>query len=350
MTSEIIYSTVEEQVKKLKSQNLTIADEDFAAATLKWYGYSNLIKSYREPYVIDNGETKMYRDGVSFEQIASLYLFDKSLRNSVMSAMLDLEEHIKEISADVISATFGVHPDQYLQFRNYRSLRTHIPRFTLKGLLDTMHKTLETDKDPIHHYATEHGIVPPWILFKSIYFGTIINFIKHFKPAEQTKVARRLYGGDLGLSEQQLRYLMIDTLFIANRYRNLAAHGGRTYNYDCSNKFRAKEIFGDKAPSTKGFSLLLFLLSLLDYHRPFEILKNSLDEEINRHCQSFPSDVTYLTNVLHVNIESHSWVYVTRGSNKYHSNPHCSGIKNANKVEYEEALSHGYTPCKKCAR
>ena len=42
-----------------------------------------------------------------------------------------------------------------------------------------MNKTLDTDKDPIHHYNSEHGIVPPWILFKNIYFSTIINFINN---------------------------------------------------------------------------------------------------------------------------------------------------------------------------
>ena len=50
--NEIIYTTPEEQINKLKSQNLIIRDEELAKDVLSLFGYSNLIKSYREPYMI----------------------------------------------------------------------------------------------------------------------------------------------------------------------------------------------------------------------------------------------------------------------------------------------------------
>ena len=48
----ITYSTPEEQIEKLKGQHLIIENENFAIRALSSYGYSNLIKSYREPYMI----------------------------------------------------------------------------------------------------------------------------------------------------------------------------------------------------------------------------------------------------------------------------------------------------------
>ena len=104
-----------------------------------------------------------------------------------MAAMIDLEEHIKEVSANVIAHSFGTQPDEYLDFRNYSNKRKRKYRFTLKGILDTLKATLDTDKDPIHHYKTEHGIVPPWILFKSVYFSTMVNYIDQFKIAQKMK-------------------------------------------------------------------------------------------------------------------------------------------------------------------
>ena len=112
------YTTVDEQIEKLKSQHLIITDESFAKTALKRYGYSNLIKSYREPYVIISDTEKVFRSGILFEQVFSLYMFDKNLRNSVMASMLDLEEHVKEIAADVVAQSFGIHPDEYLKFRD----------------------------------------------------------------------------------------------------------------------------------------------------------------------------------------------------------------------------------------
>ena len=45
-THDIEYSTVEQQLEKLKSQGLIILDDSFATSQLKYYGYSNLIKSH----------------------------------------------------------------------------------------------------------------------------------------------------------------------------------------------------------------------------------------------------------------------------------------------------------------
>lgn len=57
MEKEIQYTTIDQQIEKLKSLNLTIFDEARAKKSLELFGYSNLIKSYREPYTItSNGK------------------------------------------------------------------------------------------------------------------------------------------------------------------------------------------------------------------------------------------------------------------------------------------------------
>lgn len=349
---DIAYTTPKEQIQKLLSQHLFIENTESAIESLELFGYSNLIKSYREPYMITVNNKKIYRSGVSFDQLASLYMLDKNLRNAVMAAMQDLEEHIKELSSDVIANSFGTHQNYYLQYKNYRNKRKRVDRFTLSGILQTMNKTLDTDKDPIHHYNSEHGIVPPWILFKSIYFSTIINFIDQFKIKEQNKLVEKLYNtNSLKLSEDRMRMLMMDTLFICLGYRNMAAHGGRIYNYNCPNKLRMNEIFGEDniKKNVLGFSQLLFVLNLLNYQNPFFRLSSTLSEEVNRHCSAYPQDVTYLGQILNIDIVPHTVVYISETSNKYHKNPHCSGIKNAYEVELETAKEQGFIPCKRCA-
>ena len=61
---EISYTTVNQQIEKLKLQNLIISNEEFAKEALTLFGYSNLIKSYREPYVIISNDKKVYRSGL----------------------------------------------------------------------------------------------------------------------------------------------------------------------------------------------------------------------------------------------------------------------------------------------
>lgn len=347
---DILYTTPEDQIKKLKEQNLYIENEEIALSALSVFGYSNLIKSYREPYtVIANGK-KVYRSDVTFGQIYSLYMLDKQLRNAVMASMLDLEEHIKEAAADVISYNFGTHPNDYLKFKNYANKRKSKYRFTLTGILETMNKTLLTEKDPIHHYQEAHGIVPPWILFKSIYFSTITNFIDQFKTAQKDQLVAKLYDiSNLNISEEGARLLMMDTLFICLEYRNLAAHGGRTYNYQNAYSLRKNEIFNDNLDiHITGFSQLLFLLSLFNYQAPYQHLKHVLSREVNRHCNHFPQDVTYLAQILNLNIEQQHIAWTSATSNRYHADPHCSGLTNAKKISLEEADKNGLIPCKRC--
>lgn len=348
----ILYSTIEQQIEKLKSQNLIIEDENRARTVLKLYGYSNLIKGYREPYVIKSGDSITYRSGVSLDQIESLYLLDKHLRNSVMAAMLDLEENLKAACADVIASSFGTHQDDYLQFSNYRDKRRRRPQFELGSILNTMKHTIETsDKNPILHYRQEHGTIPPWILFKNVYFSTIINFINLFKTPEKNLLIHHLYNVDkLPFTLEQLNRVMMNTLFICLEYRNLAAHGGRTYNHICESTIDYNVFSFDRNTSPHGFNLLLFLLSQFEYKDPFRILADSLTYEVNRHCQHFPEDVTYLGRILNVDIKSETVGFITQNSNKYHFNPHCSGIMNTTKVPVEKLKEQGYIPCKKCTK
>lgn len=346
----IEYSTVNQQIEKLKSQNLIIDDDLLARNALHLYGYSNLIKSYREPYMINDGNRKIYRSGVSFSQIYSLYLLDKNLRNGVMAVMLDLEEHIKEAAADTIAESFGVHQDQYLVYRNYRNKRKRKYQFTLSGIMNSMNNALRSGKDPIHHYKTEHDIVPPWILFKSIYFSTIINFIDQFKEPEMSRLVERLYDvNNARVLNNSFDKLLMDTLFICMEYRNLAAHGGRIYNYVCNSAFRKTDIFGIEAPDISGFNQQLILLKMLKYKSPGNTLNDLLSEEVNRHCQNFPQDITYLAQVLNVNIVPERIVYVSKSGKLFHTDRHCSGLQSSTGFPLEEAISRGFIPCKKCA-
>lgn len=50
--STLEYASTDKQIEKLKKRNLIIRNENSAQRVLTVYGYSNVIKSYRDPYVI----------------------------------------------------------------------------------------------------------------------------------------------------------------------------------------------------------------------------------------------------------------------------------------------------------
>ena len=351
MANEINYSSIEHQIQKLRSQNLLIDNEEGLSSVLSLYGYSNLIKSYRDPYIIRTDHGIRYRDGVNFEQIVSLYILDKNLRNAVIASMLDLEEHIKEAVANVIAKEYGTNPSDYLQFKNYANKRKRNPRFSLKNILGSLNKALKSDKDPIRYCRENHGNVPPWILFKGVYLSTIINLIDQLKPIDQATLAHKIYPDHLlSLEDIVLRQLMCDTMSLSLEYRNLSAHGGRIYNYSSNTELRNKDIIAPNANIKNGFSQLLFALSKLSYSSPHDILETELNAQLSRHCSMYPQDITYLGQTLNVNIEPRNDVYIIDSSKIYHAIPHCSGIKNYRPIPIKQAQDAGYRPCKRCCK
>ena len=70
-----------------------------------------------------------------------------------------------------------------------------------------------------------------WILFKGTYFSTPINYIRPFKNKEKSVIISKLYGISQEKITSDIKQLFSDSLFIFLDYRNMAAHGGRIYNF-----------------------------------------------------------------------------------------------------------------------
>ena len=49
-----------------------------------------------------------------------------------MAAMLDLEEHLRAVTADVIAESFGIDNNEYLKWNHYRDRKVTRDRFSLK--------------------------------------------------------------------------------------------------------------------------------------------------------------------------------------------------------------------------
>lgn len=340
------YTTLEQQILKLKSQQLTFEDEEVAKLTLKTYGYYNIINGYRDPYIIREYGHKKYCPDVTFEQIFSLFRLDHMIRDGVLLAMIDLEEHLRAVVADIIAEDFGTEHNTYLANNNYRDKYVSNPRFRRNNVLRDMRQTAETSyAQPIRYYRESHGIVPPWILLKGVYFATLVNLIRFFKAPQREKLIHALYGSNV--NEQNIdeyKDILSDTLFVCLEYRNLAAHGGRIYNHIPNSTIRCLE----NSTLKKGLPQLLHVLSLFDYSLPYERLDTVIVRAINEYCPLYPDDLDRLERAMGLHIIAEDKVWVNEKTRKYHSNRYCSGSSNCIHKSLDEAQKLGYVPCKKC--
>ncbi len=326
MNKDFTYTTVKEQINRLKSKGLIFEDTDFAYEQLKHFGYYNIISNYKEPYLIEHNDKKVFKPNTSFEQIFSLFTLDHNLRNAIIASMLTLEEHIKAAAAEVISSSFGINQNSYLQWNNYRDRYVKHVRFSLKRILEDFQKMLMSDKDPIKYYRENYGVVPPWILFKGAYFSTMVNYTRLFKEPQKRQFVKLLYEcSDPLCSEKDVKTLLFDTLSICLEYRNLAAHGGRVYDYVSNMQIRLDNpetiapLNSDNIPFSvdHSLSLLLNLLNIFPYKQPHAIIDEALSAEINRHLDLYECDLDILGEILNLTIFSDSEDIIVADGKEY---------------------------------
>ena len=294
-----IFTTIDEQINILKKRGLIINNEEFAKSALLTYGYYDLINGYKEPYVIKEDKIEFYKEGTTFEQIFSFFTFDHSIKNYIMLSLMDLEEHLRAITSYVIAEAFTSNHAKYLKPNNYRDRRNS--KFNRHNILRKMNDALNSDKDPIKYNRETYGNVPPWVLFKGIYMSTLFNFIKLQKAEQKENIIAKAYNIDKQLAkEEEIKNIFTDSLILFLDYRNLAAHGGRIYNYKPKNdiSINSKTVIqlskictsAQQLKDTYGLNRLLILLSLFNHGAPYKNLSSAIASEIFNHISVYPKD------------------------------------------------------------
>jgi hypothetical protein len=215
-----IFKNLDEQVEILKQKNLTINDVNYAKEVLLRENYF-FLNGYRYPFIksLDN---KVYIDGVTFEELYSLFLFDRKLRNVVFKNILMIENNIKSIISYQLSKKYGYRERDYLNPNNFN----YIPekRRQVNDLLGKMKRQIKDNA--VNHTATKHyinnyGYIPLWVLVKVLSFGIVSELFSILKKEDQYDIVE-LYDLDVNVFTNYLSSL--------SNYRNLCAHEDILYN------------------------------------------------------------------------------------------------------------------------
>lgn len=307
------FTTFERQIEILKSRDLVFISEEFAVRALRRYGYYNIINGYKDPYteIIDGEEH--YKKGVTFERIYSLYCLDRQIRNTVLDAMLEVEDTLRTATAHTIAEAFSAEQSLYLKRTNYRSGNSRNGEFPIDQILHKFNKIALDRNEPFKHYRETYNNVPPWILVKGASFGNIANFIKLQKHQQKDRIISLVYDFPIQIIHNipAIRDLFMDTIFVCLDFRNIAAHGGRTYNHSGKSQFRYNPILHDRMCLTpadyrngKGHSDLQSLvtaLTLFDNSAPLLKLQTGIDFYYGKHLEKYPEDENYLSKYLSLN-------------------------------------------------
>ena len=208
------FKNLDEQIEIFKHKGMVIHDERYAKQILLRENYF-FLNGYRHLFYKSETEKK-FITGTTFEELYSLFLFDRSFRNVVFKYLLVIENNLKSITSYQLSKKYGYRERDYLRAKNF----THDParQRQVNDLLKKMKRQIRVNgsqHSATLHYVSNYGYIPLWILVKVLSFGIVSEMFSILKPEDQHEISK-VYNVDV---EDLLVYLPI----LAN-YRNLCAH------------------------------------------------------------------------------------------------------------------------------
>lgn len=108
------FKTIDEQLDILRERNLIIDNELGARSALLSYGYYEIVNGYKTFLLDPSKENEQFQENETFTHLLSLYELDKSIRNGVMEATLEVENTLRTAIAYTIAEKFGAEESLYL--------------------------------------------------------------------------------------------------------------------------------------------------------------------------------------------------------------------------------------------
>lgn len=208
------FKTLDEQIEIFKHKGLVIKDEKYAKEVLLRENYF-FLNGYRHLFYKSETE-KAFIPGTTFEELYSMFLFDRSFRNVLFKYLLVIENNLKSITSYQLSKKYGYKEKDYLKVKNF----TQIPerQRQVNDLIKKMKRQIRingSQHTATSHYVSHYGYIPLWILVKVLSFGVVSEMVSILKPEDQKDISN-IYGIE---TDDFISYLPI----LAN-YRNLCAH------------------------------------------------------------------------------------------------------------------------------
>ncbi len=208
------FKNLDEQIEIFKYKGLVINNEEYAKEVLLRENYF-FLSGYRHLFM-DLERPKFYLEGTTFEELYSLFLFDRQFRNIIFKNLLIVENNAKSIMSYQLSKKYGYKENDYLRPNNFDMSPDKSRQ--VNDLIKKMKRQIRVNgsqHSATMHYISNYGYIPLWVLVKVLSFGIISEFYTILKMDDRVSIAK-IYNISV---EDLTNYLSI----LAN-YRNVCAH------------------------------------------------------------------------------------------------------------------------------
>ena len=216
-----IFKTIDEQIEILRSKGMVFEDYDKAREILMRENYF-FLNGYRSPFLM-NG-TKRFIEGTTFEELYSLFTFDRFFRNIIFKNVLIVENNYKSIYSYVLSKKYGYKEKDYLNINNFD--RSKEKNRQINDLLRKLKRQIRINgyqHQATSHYINNYGYIPMWVGVKVLSFGLMSELFTILKSEDRKEIADYY-----NLSPDKIENYMS---ILAN-YRNLCAQEDILFNHE----------------------------------------------------------------------------------------------------------------------
>lgn len=283
------FKNLEQQLDTLKDRGLIITDKQRTLKYLLSNNYYNIINGYSKFFQVPGSDN--YLNGVTFDEVASLYTFDKDIKRAILQSILEAEHHIKSIMAHRFAEAYQNQHYAYLDTGNYNDDKILEVGSVVSKLSRIVNKNKTRINTTICHYYTTHEDVPIWVLTDYLDFGDTRHIIKNLPTSLQNKIAKDLVSfikvNNPNFTGVFPPETMISFLKNINQTRNVCAHNNRLLNYNCTansvyfnsihDNFNLKDNDSRKTVYSTVVSLQCFISS-----EEFDQLWNKLRKKVRR--------------------------------------------------------------------
>lgn len=292
--SKKVYKTHKQQINILRNRGMNIKkgySGSKAMRILERENYYSVINGYKEPFIVSKATEETYTKGTTFEELYSLFCFDRNIRSIYLKYILKAEHQIKTVIAHEFSKLYG--HDNYLKLENFDSTNIKEVLETIGHIQNALSNQMGKSNE-ITHYMSKYGYVPLWVLVNILTLGEMSYFYANMKPHDKNQVARQFNI----LPGEMSKYIKSLTLA-----RNLCAHDERFYDYRYRSGLATSKIpnfsilgipaaNGNPAYGTNdAFSIAVILTLLLSKNDSIEFI-SAMEKEFKKLSKELPLNTT----------------------------------------------------------
>lgn len=316
------FSTLNQQLKILRSRGLEDVRPDNAKRSLEQIGYYTLINGYKRLFLKTDNNGKIlhpekFQSGASFDYIKFLYNFDAELRSILYKYILKYETML---GAEIAYRFSEKYPDEhsYLALDNFDRDSKQVESVvkTINDLSGTIDRNFNSKTPPkrrnaIEHYVNNYGHVPLWVLVNFLTFGQLRFFYANCTSDLKETIAKDFKKErDRSYEYTHQAAVSIDAIDninkIVNKFRNAIAHSDITYSFKLkfSKKVRDIQVASSidnrvKLHSQAGIFELIIALNVVLSKRDYTHLKKELAKLLKDAKNNLPDNYfqSLLTNM-----------------------------------------------------